>query len=620
MNPPDSSSSKHILSLSLSLWRVVVPPCKVTETSTRLAIASPRSDGGTVVTMRSMRSMVLPRACQTTGDWRSRLGFWVMYGSCLWLLISGITAQEQTALLEFKAAGDPFNHLSPGWDAAVGAPCAGDSWASLFSGWYGIMCDAVGGSVTCVSLSWGHDRGLSGDVGMLAVLAELRVLDLSYHSSIRGNIASLAVLAELRHLNLLGTSVSGDLGSLASLSELGASWTGPDTLIYTHGPYLARSLVHGSSSALDALRALPAVGSAWGQEITHYSPCTAYYPVCEAHGLASAVGAAAIAGQDECECCAGSSLQRDATTRMCVDLQCVGTHNCSGSGGKCYRGLCECHAGFQGQQCESHTGSVDAIALLAFALGGGRDMQNRTDTWTRNSEPCAPDSWDDRGAGWAAVICDRPGGRVTFLGLSRTSRALGSLGGLVEDLSPLTELRYLSLSGNFDVHGNVAALRVLLELRFLGLDGTSVHGEVGSLATCTHLGENWVDPWGVVHSGRLLLAQTGVPAVYGSVIPLRALPGITAEWGSGDWDFSSCREYSCTSGGRALTPLREPLPADLAGRDECACCTMPTVTVRDATDGSCPNSKPAPARSSRPSSYVAPVLVSVLMRWALLAE
>ena len=73
------------------------------------------------------------RAWQRTGDWRARLGFWVMCGSCLWLLLSGVTAQDQTALLEFKAAGDPFNHLSPGWEAAVGAPCAGDSWASLSS-------------------------------------------------------------------------------------------------------------------------------------------------------------------------------------------------------------------------------------------------------------------------------------------------------------------------------------------------------------------------------------------------------------------------------------------------------------------------------------------------------
>lgn len=541
--------------------------------------------------------------------------------SWLGLLISGVVAQDedQTALLEFKAAGDPLNHLSPGWEAGVGAPCAGDSWASLSSGWYGVMCDELGGRVTCVSLSWGHDRGLGGDVGMLAVLGELRVIDLSYHSSVRGNIASLAVLAQLRHLNLLGTSVSGDLAALASLSELGASWTGPDTLTYAHGPYLALSLVHGSSAALNALRALPAIGSQWGQEITHYSPCTAYYPACAARGLASAVGAASIAGHDECECCAGSPLQRDAATRMCVDLQCAGAHNCSGSGGTCYRGLCECHAGFQGQLCESHTGSVDAVALLAFAVGS-RDIQNRTDSWTSNSEPCAPESWDDRGAGWAAVTCDRPGGRVTFLGLSRTSRSLGSLGGLVEDLSPLHGMRYLSLSGNQAVHGNVAALRVLLELRFLALDGTSVHGEVGALATCTHLGDHWVDPWGVVHSGGLLLAQTGVPAVYGSVAPLRELPGIGSEWGSGSWDFSSCSTYSCTSGGRALTPLREPLPADIAGRDECACCTGPTVTIRDTTDGSCPNSKPAPASSSRPSSYVALVLVSVLMRWALLAE
>ena len=545
--------------------------------------------------------------------------------ACVGLLL-GVAAEDQTALLAFKAGGDPMGHLAPGWveGGAAGAPCAGDSWTSLSSGWYGIMCDAMGGRVTCVSLSWGHDRGLQGSIASLAALAELQVLDLSYHSLVQGNIASLAALAKLRHLNLVDTAVSGDLASLASLSELGASVTFANGVTYANGPYLALSFVHGSTASVAALRALPAVGPEWGREITHYNPCTAYHAVCESHGLASVVGAAAVVGQDECECCAASPLQRDAVSGVCVDSLCARTNNCTtaqgGSGGKCYRGLCECHSGFQGQWCETHIGSVDALALLSFVAGASGDIQNRTSSWTDSSEPCAPESWDDRDTGWRAVMCDRPGGRVTFIELSRNSRTSGSLGGLVEDLSPLTELRYVSLSGNLAVHGNVAALRVLLELRFLGLDGTSVHGEVGSLATCSHLGESWVEPRGFIRSGGLLLAQTGTPAVYGVVAQLRALPGLGAEWGSGDWHFSSCSTYSCTSGGRELTMVKEPPPADIAGRDECACCTGPTVTIRDATDGSCPNSKPAPARSTRPSSCVASVLVSILVRWALLAE
>eukprot|EP01046_Picozoa_sp_COSAG06_P033305 COSAG06_NODE_3392_length_5410_cov_5.742421_4_plen_559_part_00 len=507
-----------------------------------------------------------------------------------------VAGSDEAALLAFAAGGDPLQHLN-GWGGpSGGAPCAGDSWTSLSSGWYGVVCDAAGGRVTGASLSWGYDRGLAGDVAALAPLGELRLLDLSHHRAVHGNVAALAALAELRHLNLLGTSVRGSLSSLVALSQLGATWTAPHSIVYSGGPHLAQSLVHGPVAPL---RALPGVGNAWGDEITHFSPCAAYHAACGGHGLALAAGAAVAAGQDECECCEGSPLARDAATGGCTDPLCPGVE--CGAGGRCYQGVCECHSGFQGPRCATHTGSVDAAALLSFAADG--DTQNRTISWTGSPEPCASGSWDDDDSGWVAVMCDQVGGRVTYVSPSGSPRGRpGSLGGNVGELSPLVGLRWLSLSGNKAVHGDIATLSVLTELRFLGLDGTSVHGEVGVLRSCSRLGESWAEPrTGLVRSGALFLKQLGPPAVYGHVAPLRALPGLGAVWGLGQWDVSPCSTYSCTAGGRQLTPIRDPPADEIAGRDECACCTGPTVTQRDTTDGSCPDSKPPPARGSRPA-------------------
>ena len=198
-------------------------------------------------------------------------------------------------------------------------------------------------------------------------------------------------------------------------------------------------------------------------------------------------------------------------------------------------------------------GSADGDALLAFRNGG--DRQNITFSWRNSSdaaatctgtamaanttcdldggtdgsadcpagcsvtaavsgvrtEPCDAGSWATADVGWAHVACDRAGGRVVLVTLGSPRRA-GGLGGDITALAPLTQLRSLSLSANKDVYGDIIFLTDNMpELRFLGLDGTSVHGDITVLPTATiYLGESWTLPDGnTVQRGGLLLKQTG---------------------------------------------------------------------------------------------------------------
>lgn len=285
---------------------------------------------------------------------------------------------ERTSLLAFKASGDPLSFLS-GWVPAGGAPCAGDSWASVSGGWYGLLCDAAGGRVIYASLSLGHDNGLGGDVSELApALGELRLLDLSYQLLVHGDVGVLAALPQLRYLHLAFTDISGALGQLAVLPNLGASWSAPDGVTYSGGPHLAGTLVFGDVAPL---RALPGLGS-WGGVVTHWTPCAAFGAVCVARGLALAAVGADFSGSDDCACCDASPLARDASTGLCTDAQCDGVE--CGGGGDCYRGACACYAGYEGALCESHVGSADGDALLAFR--GGGDRHNTTFSWRNSSD------------------------------------------------------------------------------------------------------------------------------------------------------------------------------------------------------------------------------------------
>ena len=106
-------------------------------------------------------------------------------------------------------------------------------------------------------------------------------------------------------------------------------------------------------------------------------------------------------------------------------------------------------------------------------------------------------------------------------------------------------------------------------------------------------------------NGRLSLANTGV---HGAVAALRALPGLGEGWGSISYQFSACSTFrGCDAAGLALISVSHPLlrglfpfcktaclwgtqgAADVAGRDECACCAGSAQGgwVRERVTGAC---------------------------------
>jgi hypothetical protein len=142
---------------------------------------------------------------------------------------TGSAAADKEALLDFKAGGDAASRNALRSWGAESEPCGAAGWNTRGSesggsgGWYGVMCDGVGGRVTVVTF-----YSIGGDVGALAPLGELRGLDLGYNRGVVGDVGRLGSLAELRSLWLDRTSVHGEVGALAGLGHLGERWTRPD--------------------------------------------------------------------------------------------------------------------------------------------------------------------------------------------------------------------------------------------------------------------------------------------------------------------------------------------------------------------------------------------------------
>ena len=217
-------------------------------------------------------------------------------------------------------------------------------------------------------------------------------------------------------------------------------------------------------------------------------------------------------------------------------------------------------------------------------------------------EPCAAGSWDERRRGYEGVLCDREGGRVVAVDRSN-HRANNGLGGDVALFAPLLgALQYLDLHRNTALHGDVASLGALTELRALLLSDTAVHGTAASLSGLSLLGERFTTIPGVTGpnilwteiSGGLWLVNTRVA---GPVAALRALPGLGSGWGvesaaegvlriGGTEDtFSSCNGFpAATCGAVGLAVVAEA--SSVAGTDECSCC-VESLLVRDALTGAC---------------------------------
>jgi hypothetical protein len=202
--------------------------------------------------------------------------------------------------------------------------------------------------------------------------------------------------------------------------------------------------------------------------------------------------------------------------------------------------------------------------------------------WDAGAEPCAAGGWDDEDSGYVGVLCDRAGGRVVYVD--------GSHAGLGCDaalFAPLGALRWLALEQNAALHGDVASLGGLVELRYLGLSDTAVHGAPGSLVGLRHLGEQVTTtvPGYSGLTGVLHLARTRVA---GPVAALQALPGLGSSWGSWEgqglgYDFTGCDDYGAAS---LDTCDLVAGASGVAGQDDCACCAE-SVEVRDQATGCC---------------------------------
>jgi hypothetical protein len=177
------------------------------------------------------------------------------------------------------------------------------------------MCDGVGGRVTVVNLDY-YGSSIVGDVGALAPLGELRLLFLRGNRGVVGDVGRLGSLAELRTLWLYGTSVHGEVGALAGLGHLGERWWAPDGSTYSgSGLRLAGSSVWGPVSSV---RLVGGLGSGWGSGSSDFSACSGYSSGCERSGLSLVANGSSVAGADECACCVGSALERDAVSGGCT--------------------------------------------------------------------------------------------------------------------------------------------------------------------------------------------------------------------------------------------------------------------------------------------------------------
>jgi len=178
-------------------------------------------------------------------------------------------------------------------------------------------------------------------------------------------------------------------------------------------------------------------------------------------------------------------------------------------------------------------GTVLLEAMAAAAGSAPVLMRMGTGAWGR--VPICGDGYDSLSRGWWGVECDVRGGRAVLVLLTNTDIE----GELLLFFGRLGALRALELPRNAALSGDLADLAGAIELRSLNLhDCPLVVGTVGALAVLVHLGEEYT-----LRShrfGHLYMARSGV---HGAVAALRALPGLGADWGSAQDDFSPCSAF-----------------------------------------------------------------------------
>lgn len=488
-------------------------------------------------------------------------------------LVGGQTAPaldsyDRNALLAFKAGGDPRDELGS-WTA--GDPC------SSSEGWFGVWCDGTQQDyqqlVTAVSLVL---MGVSGDVGDLAAIFQLRHLELRGCAGVHGSVARLASLSQLCFLDISGTAIRGPLTHLSALHGLGCTSYSTGTT----GPSGAGRLdlrgtsVHGD---VTELRALPGLGPSW----SNFDSC-ADFDGCAFTPVNSTL-LHRLSGNDVCACCQGAgalgtSYVRDADDASCTrDPRCsdatLQTLNC-GENAFCKEGMCLCHPGWEDPPgCRLFPGGADTDT------GSLRRFTHSIPTWdlAPASGPCSDDNiqaiatqpWQST---WSGVTCRA--GRVVQLDI-HSSSAVGSIDALAPGLS---QLHTLDLSHCSNVYGDIGSLLGLIELRHVNLKRTRVIGDVAQLA-----------PTGQLPSLELLSLNLVQTLVHGSVAPLRALPGLGRNWDGytscslqhyqpSAWTrahFAGLGHYTYDYAMRVVAEICSVLVQNatgVAGVDPCTCC------------------------------------------------
>ena len=215
--------------------------------------------------------------------------------------------------------------------------------------------------------------------------------------------------------------------------------------------------------------------------------------------------------------------------------------------------------------CAQSTPPQMKEALLAFKAHGNTESP-LFEGWDANADPCAPAAPDPASggcyhgndcdeSGWVGVSCCVDGAAScasdgSSRGPTRLNCASGNEGvhGTLDELTPLTNLQYLSLSGCPRVTGDIAVLASMVSLTSVYLTNLAgVWGDIAALASLDLSG--------------LRLFGTNV---HGDVEVIRRLPNIhgTSEygWGQHRWhaDFTTCTFLPCNYPAPCLTDPSDP--------------------------------------------------------------
>ena len=461
------------------------------------------------------------------------------------LLVSAAEAQtaadDKTALLAFKAGGDPDGHLVT-WSAtdATNEPCSGwsccsGSWRT--AGWAGVRCtdaDYNAGRVRELSLT---HKTFTGNIGTLAALDALEKLDLGNCGGVTGNVHDLplgGLTTQLFWLNLVDTAVGGSLDHLAACINLVTLALEDTAITGSVEPLaactnlatlnLARTVVTGSIAALAPLTRL--------QQLDLEST--------------------AVSGSVQTF---GASLG----LLTALDLSDTGVSGALTLGGCGSLRTLDC------TNCASVSGSIEWLGgcgLLTTILLGGTGVSGSIS----------------------------PMGSLSALYHLDLTEAGAGVTGSVEPLGACSSFTVLKLTGCTSVTGSVAPLASCTALTDLNLARTAVGGFVEPLAALTALTTltladtavaGSIDPLGAALTSlsTLDLQRT---ALYGDAAPFRALAALGNSWAG----FSPCSHHTCTDDeyGPGILVSNAYLRV---GRDDCECCKPPVSFLRDADSRLC---------------------------------